>query len=222
MKAYTWRCCGAESTLKGVRASGKRHVVATASTAAASAHSLDTRIPSRAKLAGRDLGKASALGAAVLPSDCIDDLHDERLQRLLDYWRGLCTDGMVPAKEAIDPLDFRYILGYVTLVDVEAAPRRYRFRLDGSRLVELSGVDYTGKYLDQLGMPDYIDFIAATYDRVVDGGRPYAYRKEGAFDELMFDEETLILPLGQAGAIRHLMVAVIPGELAPEKGKAVI
>jgi len=162
------------------------------------------------------------LSAAALPSDCTDDLHDERLRRLLGYWRGLCTQGTVPAKEAIDPIDFRYILGYVTLVDVEGTPRRYRFRLDGSRLVELSGVDYTGKYLDQLGMPDYIDFIAATYDRVVDGERPYAYRKEGAFDELIFDEETLILPLGREGAVRHLMVAVIPGELAPEDGKAVI
>ena len=162
------------------------------------------------------------MNAAVLPSDCVEDLHDERLRRLLGYWRGLCAGAAVPSKEAIDPVDFPYILGYVTLVDVEAAPRRYRFRLDGSRLVALSGVDYTGKYLDELGMPDYIDFIAATYDRVVDGGRPYAYRKEGAFDEMIFDEETLILPLGEGGAIRHLIVAVIPGELAPEDGKAVI
>ncbi len=69
---------------------------------------------------------------------------------------------------AVDPLDFRYILGYVTLVEVELAPRRYRFRLDGSILAMLSGMDYTGKYLDQLGMPDYIDFVAASYDRVVD------------------------------------------------------
>ena len=30
----------------------------------------------------------------------------------------------MPPKAAIDPIDFRYILGYVTLVDVEATPRR--------------------------------------------------------------------------------------------------
>jgi hypothetical protein len=128
----------------------------------------------------------------------------------------------MPARTAVDPLDFRYILGYVTLVEVELAPRRYRFRLDGSILAMLSGVDYTGKYLDQLGLPDYIDFIAAGYDRVVDHRQPYAYRKEGAFDTKVFDEETLIIPLGREGTVEHLMVAVIPGDLAPEPGKVVI
>lgn len=160
----------------------------------------------------------------TLPADCSDDLHDRRLRRLHDYWRQCCAGAAMPPRAAIDPLDFRYILGYVTLVEVEVepAPRRYRFRLDGSMLAMLSGMDYTGKYLDQLGMPDYIAFIAASYDRVVDRGRPYAYRKRGAFEKKTFDEETLILPLGRGGTVEQLMVAVIPGDLAPESGKMVV
>ena len=158
----------------------------------------------------------------ILPADCLDDLHDIRLRHLHDYWRERCAGAEMPPREAIDPLDFRYILGYVTLVDVEPAPRRYRFRLDGSILASLSGMDYTGKYLDELGMPDYCAFIAASYDRVVDHGKPYAYRKEGAFDKKSFDEETLIMPLGHGGTVEGLMVAVIPGDLAPDPGKVVI
>ena len=158
----------------------------------------------------------------ILPNDCLHDLHDPRLKRLHDYWRERCAGAAMPGERAIDPVDFPYILGYVTLVDVEHAPRRYRFRLDGSILVMLSGMDYTGKYLEELGMPDYIDFIAASYNRVVDGERPYAYRKEGAFDTKSFDEETLILPLGRDGVVERLMVAVIPGDLVPETGKVVI
>jgi hypothetical protein len=159
---------------------------------------------------------------ATLPADCLDDLHDPRLKRLYEYWRERCAAAAMPTRRAIDPLDFRYILGYVTLVEVELNPRRYRFRLDGSILAMLSGMDYTGKYLDELGMPDYIDFVAASYDRVVDGRHPYAYRKQGAFDTKTFDEETLILPLGHDGTVERLMVAVIPGDLAPEPGKMVI
>jgi hypothetical protein len=159
---------------------------------------------------------------ANLPADCLDDLRDPRLKRLHAYWRSRCGESAMPARAAIDPIDFPYILGYVTLVEVEPAPRRYRFRLDGSVLAMLSGMDYTGKYLDQLGMPDYIDFVAASYDRVVDRLRPYAYRKQGAFETKSFDEETLILPLGAQGVVQHLMVAVIPGDLAPEPGKMVI
>ena len=158
----------------------------------------------------------------ILPADCQNDLHDPRLRRLYDYWRARGAGAEMPAERAIDPVDFPYILGYVSLVDVEHAPRRYRFRLDGSILATLSGMDYTGKYLDQLGLPDYIDFIAASYDCVVDNVQPYAYRKEGAFDTKNFDEETLILPLGTERTVRRLMVAVIPGDLAPEPGKVVI
>jgi hypothetical protein len=159
---------------------------------------------------------------AILPADCLDDLHDPRLKRLYAYWRGCCAGSAMPARSAVDPLDFRFILGYVTLVEVELAPRRYRFRLDGSILAMLSGMDYTGKYLDELGLPDYVDFVAASYDRVVDLRRPYAYRKQGAFDTKSFDEETLILPLGRNDTVEHLMVAVIPGDLASEPGKVLL
>jgi hypothetical protein len=162
------------------------------------------------------------VGKVVLPENCVHELQDQRLRRLLEYWDTLRGQAAMPPKEAIDPIDFRYILGYVTLVDVESGPRRYRFRLDGSILVRLSGMDYTGRYLDQLDMPDYIDFIAAGYDLVVDGGKPYAYRKEGDFDTKSFDEETLILPLSAGSAVGHLMVAVIPGETTPHREKIVL
>lgn len=162
------------------------------------------------------------MSRVVLSENCVHDLHDERLRRLLEYWDTLRGDAAMPPKAAIDPIDFRFILGYVTLVDVESDPRRYRFRLDGSILVRLSGIDYTGRYLDALEMPDYIDFIAAGYDLVVDGGKPYAYRKAADFDAKTFDEETLILPLGAGDTVAHLMVAVIPGELSPHRDKIVL
>lgn len=146
-----------------------------------------------------------------IPASCLDSLQDQRLVRLLAYWHSKISDGVMPLPSAIEPTEFKFILGYVTLVDVEATPRRYLFRLDGSILAALSGMDYTGKYLDQLGMPEYCDFVATTYDRVVDGVAPYAYRKRGAFDKLSFSEETLILPLGQGTRVHRLMVAVIPG-----------
>ncbi len=146
-----------------------------------------------------------------IPETCLDTLEDQRLIRLLAYWQERRGQAVMPQPSVIDPGDFKFILGYVTLVDVEAKPRRYLFRLDGSILASLSGMDYTGKYLDQLGMQEYCDFVAATYDKVVDNIAPYAYRKRGAFDKQSFSEETLILPLGTDRIVLRLMVAVIPG-----------
>jgi hypothetical protein len=152
------------------------------------------------------------------------ELDDSRLQRLFAYWLEKGGDRPFPAKAEIDPVEFSYILGYVTLVDVEPSPRRYRFRLDGSILVALSGADYTGRYLDELPGAEYVAFIKDTYDRVVDSGEPHRYRKNGLFDQQHFSEETIILPLGDSPpVVDMLMVAVIPGDLPHrEDGKVVL
>ena len=152
------------------------------------------------------------------------DLDDDRLRRLLAYWLDKRGDRLFPTKAEIDPIEFPFILGYVTLVDVEHDPRRYRFRLDGSILVALSGTDYTGRYLDDLPGAEYVAFIRQTYDRVVDSGEPFRYRKHELLDQQLFSEETLILPLGdQPPKVDMLVVAVIPGDLAhSDDGKVVI
>ena len=152
------------------------------------------------------------------------ELDDDRLRRLLAYWLEKRGERLFPAKAEIDPVEFPYILGYVTLVDVEREPRRYRFRLDGSILVSLSGTDYTGRYLDELPGPEYVAFILETYDRVVDTGEPFRYHKNELLDQQLFSEETLILPLGDTPPkVDMLVVAVIPGDLPHlEDGKVVI
>ncbi len=152
------------------------------------------------------------------------ELDDDRLRRLLAYWLEKRGDRLFPAKTEIDPTEFPYILGYVTLVDVEREPRRYRFRLDGSILAALSGTDYTGRYLHELPGEQYVAFITETYDRVVDSGEPFRYRKNELLDQQLFSEETLILPLGDSPPkVDMLVVAVIPGELPHlEGGKVVI
>lgn len=112
----------------------------------------------------------------------------------------------------------------MTLVDVERDPRRYRFRLDGSILVALSGADYTGRYLDELPGAEYVAFIKETYDCVVDRGEPHRYRKNELLDQQLFSEETIILPLGDTPpVVDMLVIAVIPGDLPHrEDGKVVI
>jgi len=139
------------------------------------------------------------------PSDL--EFEDDRLRRLFAYWTEKCGSRLFPGRPDVDPVDFSYVLGYVTLVEVE-----------------LSGTDYTGRYLDDLPGAEYVAFIKDSYDRVVESGRPHCYRKRGLFDQQYFSEETLILPLGSTPPkVEMLMVAVIPGDLLhPEDGKVVI
>ena len=46
------------------------------------------------------------------------EARDPRLLRLHEYWREKCAGRQFPDRADLDPVDFPYILGYVTLVDV--------------------------------------------------------------------------------------------------------
>jgi hypothetical protein len=53
------------------------------------------------------------------------------------------------------------------LIDVEYTPcPRFRFRLDGSKLAELTGFDLTGKYSDQIESEKYRKLSSFVYGRV--------------------------------------------------------
>src|SRR3546814_7377207 len=43
---------------------------------------------------------------------------------------------------------------YVLIADIEHAPFRVRFRLVGTKVVEATGFEFTGKYLDEITLPD--------------------------------------------------------------------
>ncbi len=145
------------------------------------------------------------------------EAHDSRLRRLYGYWLSKQEGRSFPLRADLDPIEFSYILGYVTLVDVVGTEPvekwRYRFRLDGSLLVASSGADYTGRYLDELPWPDYVSFVTWTYDRVVESRTPLGYRRRGNAEQYFFTEETIILPLGPDGdRVDKLLIAVIPGD----------
>jgi hypothetical protein len=57
---------------------------------------------------------------------------DPLLQRLYDYWQERRSPRSMPSRSDIDPVDMRFILGNLLLVDVLAAPLRFRIRLHGT------------------------------------------------------------------------------------------
>lgn len=74
----------------------------------------------------------------------------ERFQRLYDYWHQIRGTRAMPSRADIDPLRLKGVLGWVLLIDVEWDPLRFRFRLIGSEITSIRGVDLTGRYLDEV------------------------------------------------------------------------
>ncbi len=89
----------------------------------------------------------------------ISEISSPNIHRLYDYWTAKRGLHHVPYRRDIDPADLKPLLPELTISEFETDPFRVRYRLVGTRVAEISGLDYTGLYLDQLdfGDGDYED-----------------------------------------------------------------
>ncbi|MDO8838996.1 MAG: PAS domain-containing protein [Parvibaculum sp.] len=69
------------------------------------------------------------------------------LPQLIAYWERKRGTRLMPAPSDIDPAEIPRLLPFLTISDVTYDPLDIRYRLMGTGLVELGGVDRTGKSL---------------------------------------------------------------------------
>jgi hypothetical protein len=74
------------------------------------------------------------------------DMRPE-LASLYDVWQQSADGGCLPSRADIGPEALKPWLRNVALIDVEAAPLRFRRRLVGTKIVDYQGADCTGRYL---------------------------------------------------------------------------
>jgi hypothetical protein len=138
------------------------------------------------------------------------EIHDLRLRRLYDYWRDKCGARRFPARRDIDPLEFRYLLGEIMMVDVLQEPLRFRVRLHGANLAARAGYDMTGKMLDELPGPEYRVYVLERCRGLVENGEPLATKHDRLLDSRLWRYEALWLPFSEDGAaVSTLLCAII-------------
>lgn len=135
---------------------------------------------------------------------------DPRLQRFFAYWDERRRGRAFPTRHDLDPADFPFILGYVTLVEVLYEPLRFRFRLHGSELVRHGGYDMTGKSIEELpGEENKRAFLERCLS-LVQSRRPQLVRSARALDGRMLRFEAVWVPLSDDGeTINMLMRALV-------------
>lgn len=127
----------------------------------------------------------------------------------------------MPARGDIEPADIPRLLPALVIAEVEPSPLRFRMRLVGTEVVTMCGCDITGLYLDEIG-PDAIqDTLTADFTEVVSERRPtYRRRRYWSKDTRFLSYERLLMPLGDAGVISHLIACIdeipsAPDDLSP-------
>jgi hypothetical protein len=144
----------------------------------------------------------------------LETVSDVRVRGAFAYWNQARGGRPMPARSDIDPLDLRFCLGWICLIDVEYTPcPRFRFRLDGSKLAELTGFDLTGKYSDQIESEEYRKMSSFVYGRVVETKAPIFFGNKEDWLERGFYMESVALPLSEHGReVTGLMEVVCPAQ----------
>lgn len=155
-------------------------------------------------------------GWGYLPAS---QLPDPLLLSVFDYWSRLRSDRVAPARAEVDPIDMpRAVLPNLMLTEVRRtdAGRRYYYRLVGSRITELAGLEATWRFLDE-ALPEaggYRDYILGLYDALVDGCQPlYSCSSYLTAEPTQQPERLahrLMLPLADGdGTVTHVLAAQV-------------
>jgi hypothetical protein len=144
------------------------------------------------------------------------DKIPNNIKKLEDYWTGL-ADGGVPDRSTFSIEELLPLLPYLLLVDFEFAPFRVRFRLSGTRVDQMTGMNLAGRYLDEFATGAYADSInqlGAYYEEASRTGIPriWTYPWEGDNPKLKHIW-VAIFPLKTNGQITQCVVIEDYGEL---------
>lgn len=134
--------------------------------------------------------------------------HPE-LAELLSYWERRRGERAMPSRADMDPVDLpRRLLPHLFLVDVEDAPRRYRYRLVGTELTALMRRELKGQYIDEMPFL-FRKFALPAYAEVMEKRTP-VYREVNAIEALWrIRYKRLLLPLSSDGAHINMIFGAI-------------
>lgn len=133
------------------------------------------------------------------------------LQRLHQDWESRRRGRQMPARADFDPVDLKYVLGYLSLIDVQRDPLRFRFRIHASNIAGRVGFDLTGKDVDAIADVHYRKLVRAHYIAVVERRRPVVeFRDRVMTDNVCLHCEVLALPLANDGeTVDRIMTCMV-------------
>jgi len=138
------------------------------------------------------------------PQDC----REPAIARLYVYWLEKRGSRRFPARPDLDPIEMRYALGNITMFDIVATPTgpRFRYRLIGSDIVARDGFDFTGRWLDDLPLPQYRDLLMSRLVQLMPDPSPLLVRNTQFYDDRWLDYEAIWLPLAADGETPNILM----------------
>ncbi|SMF16421.1 PAS domain-containing protein [Tistlia consotensis] len=135
------------------------------------------------------------------------------LARLRDDWETWRGSAALPQRSALNPLALTYCLPNLALVDIEREPFRPRYRLVGTRLVDLWGRELRGRYVDEVYRFPVRSEVLAAYRKVVTTGEPLYNERLFNLGFRRLGYQRLMLPLTAGGdSVDQVVLAIYPSD----------
>jgi hypothetical protein len=136
-------------------------------------------------------------------------IRDTRQKRFHEYWREKAGGRDMPRRADLDPVDFAWMLGWVTLVE-PLPDGDWRFVVDGSNVAALFGNDMTGKRVSEYPLPAVRDVLSTTFAAAAAARGPYFLTYDIEHDLRRWRYDGLLLPLcDESGSINRLISTIV-------------
>lgn len=138
-----------------------------------------------------------------------DQIDSALIRQLYLYWQSKCRDGAIPRRADIDPVEIPKLVPNMLITDIEQHPFRVKYRLVGTKVVEMTGFEFTGKYLDEIVLADDEGPFLECYQTACASRLPVQARiKWHLADDTVGEYDICILPLSDDGVTVNKAVAI--------------
>ncbi len=142
----------------------------------------------------------------------------ERVLALDTWWREKAGGRIVPDRADLDPAEIPHLLPYLLISEI-VHPFRIRYRLLGTEVVQITGMDFTGSYLDELIPPGEEEAWMANYHLCFSSAHPvYGLSTVKTLHGDSFSYEFGIWPLTKNGPQISQFIAI--EDYGPHKVRA--
>lgn len=152
------------------------------------------------------------LGSADLSAGAAEEtFFSQNSCDLYAYWHSLALlRGGIPLREDFDPAQVPRLLPHIFIAEKEADTGRFRFRLSGTAIRDIMGVENTGRYLDELLEGDDLTNVAGMFEEVMAHGTCVRSIEGLTYsDRSYLRVEILRLPLAQKEGGQHLVLGCL-------------
>lgn len=138
---------------------------------------------------------------------------DPLLVSALGYWEKARGARFAPCRADILPSQFRSHLRHMQFIDVVddgTGALRFRYRMIGTKLVEVFGSEFAGKFVEDLFGAEKCDALNTLYQEVCSARRPvFVHCHYRAPKGLVFKSDRLYFPLSEDAETVTMIMGVI-------------